>query len=484
VLLLGLDLGTTNVKAVVVRPDGTIVARGSAPVQTWHIGEDGVEQDIEDIWSALLAAVAEAGRGRDLSQVAAVGVSGQGGALQLLDSAARPVGRVVSWLDGRGRPYDSEVTRELGPEWFAAHTGHGHSGLAVGQLLRLRDASPELVERPSLVGFVGDVVVGRLCGRRAHDATSLSICILYNPTTRTADRELLEHIGIAEEQLPDLIAPAEPAGGLSEEPAAALGLPPGIPVSGAIHDQYAAALGSGAVRAGDVMFGAGTAWVLLAAAGPESGAHPIVPQAFVCTHVVEGLYGHMLSMVNGGSAFAWAQDLLGLAGRSGAEMDDLLDSVPPGSEGVRFVPLLTAGGAGASFHGLRFGHSGPHLLRAVTEGLAMELARHLAFLLDGRIAVRRLAMCGGAAVSRVTPQIVSDATGVEVACVTEGEVSALGAAVVARALAERTRDLRRLSEEMTPGVRVCSPGRDAGTYRTVFGEHLALRALNPLGGTV
>jgi xylulokinase len=477
-MLLGLDLGTTNVKALAVEPDGRIVASGSAPVPTYHVGPGGVEQDIEEVWSAALSAVAEAGESADLDRVVALGVSSQGGALQVLDAEGRPVGRVVSWLDGRGAPYNRAVTAELGEEWLADHTGHGAAGLAVGQILRLREAEPGLVEAPAGVGFVGDVIVGRLCGRRAHDATSLSIAGLLNPELGAAEPELLARVGVAEGQLPDLLRLRTPAGTLGDSVA---GLGAGIPVSAAVHDQYAAALGAGAVHAGDVMFGAGTAWVLLAAVAADSGTlRPVIPRAFACTHLVEGLYGQMVSMVNGGSAFRWAAEILGLSGQRREQLDKMMASVAPGSDGVRFRPLLAPGGGTGlrpgtrgRLDGLGLSHGAAHVLRAAVEGLVMEFARHLQFLLEAGIEVERLAMCGGGALSRLTPQVLADTAGLPVACVTEGEVSALGAAVIARGLAEPEQGLDALAEKMCPPVRLHEPGEHRGFYQEMREDYIA-----------
>ena len=102
-MLLGLDLGTTNVKALLVEGDGRIVARASSPVKIFCAGNDVVEQDIEDIFSATISAIARLGSGNDLSSVRAIGVSAQGAAMQIVDGDWKPVGRVTSWLDGRGR---------------------------------------------------------------------------------------------------------------------------------------------------------------------------------------------------------------------------------------------------------------------------------------------------------------------------------------------------------------------------------------------
>ena len=105
-MYLGLDLGTTNVKAVLIDPSGAIVTRAAAPISIDHLSDVAVEQDIEEIWAATVAVIGGLEGAPDLSGVRAVGVSSQGGALQLLDADGRPIGRVISWLDGRGRPYD------------------------------------------------------------------------------------------------------------------------------------------------------------------------------------------------------------------------------------------------------------------------------------------------------------------------------------------------------------------------------------------
>ena len=103
----------------------------------------------------------------------------------------------------------------------------------------------------------------------------------------------------------------------------------------------------------------------------------------------------------------------------------------------------------------------------------MELARYLRFLVGGGVPVKRLLMTGGAAASRVTPQIVSDATGLPLACTTESAMSALGAAMVARGMVEPHVELSLISQEMTPPIRVFKPAQDADLYRQLFGEYVA-----------
>ncbi len=451
-MYLGLDLGTTNVKAVVADRSGRIVADGSCPIARQVLPGGGVEQDIEESWSATLAALRQAAAGMaGNGPIRAVGVSSQGGAMQWLDGGGQPVGPVISWMDGRGRPYDEQLDLELGEAFFTEHTGRGASALTPGQVLRLREEQPGWMSHAQQLGFVGDVIVGRLCGRRAHDATSLSIAMLLNPRLGRADPDLLARLGLTEQQLPDLLSVTTAAGPLLPQVAEQTGLPVGIPVSPAIHDQYAATIGVGSVRAGDVCLGTGTAWVLLANVAGLSA--PATRETFICPHPVGeidgtipcgGLYGQMLSMGNGGSALQWALALLRQENLSGEALDAMLESVPPGAGGLCFWPLLSPRPAGAAgladggrLAGLRLDHGAAEVLRSVVEGLACELNRHLRMLVRAGVPVRRLLMCGTAAASRVTPRILADLTRCPVLCGPEAPVSAIGASVIGRAIAQR-----------------------------------------------
>jgi xylulokinase len=475
---LGIDLGTTNVKALVVDRSGAVVARGSVPVDRRCTPDGGVEQDIEEIWRAACQAIHQA-VGADAAKgvrVEAMGVSSQGGALQLLDAHLGPLGPVISWMDGRGRPFDQSLMVELGEESFVEHVGCRSCLITPGQILRLRHQTPDVMRRAAAIGYVGDVIVGRLCGRRAHDATSLSIAFLFNPSLGRADPELLRRLGLSEDTLPDLLPADRPAGRLLAEAAEATGLPEGIPVSPAVHDQYAASLGVGSVREGDLSLGTGTAWAMIAHSSRL--ARPVTRQAIVCQHPVRGLFGQMLSMVNGGSTIEWIARVTGRA-LSCSEVDASMESVPPGSDGLVFWPHLVclAGAdapacAGGRIAGITLAHGPDHLLRAAVEGLACELARYLRALADGGHRPSRVLVSGGAASSRVTPQIIADVTGRPVAAVTEPAVSALGAAVLARALVEPGQELRELAEKLASASRRFSPGPDAPAYQRLLGQFL------------
>lgn len=504
-MFLGIDLGTTNVKAILVDRSGTAVGRGSSPVTRRCTPDGGVEQDIEEIWQAACEAIRQAVGVNALNdRVEALGVSSQGGALQLLDARSHPLGPVISWMDGRGGPFDRSLVAELGEEFFVEHVGCRSCLITPGQILRLRKQSPEWIEQAAAIGYVGDVIVGRLCGRRAHDATSLSIGFLYHPTLGRADPELLRRLGLREDMLPELLPANQPAGPLTAEAARATGLPEGIPVSPAVHDQYAAALGVGAVREGDVALGTGTAWAMIAVGGRLG--RPATPLAIVCPHPVRGRFGQLLSMVNGGSAVEWVARVIGRT-LATSELDRLIESAAAGCDGLVFWPRLVClgeatepsgdGGAGTSprrtdssrppkttraglerprsggcIRGITLAHGPEHLLRSVVEGLACELARHFLALARGGHPVNRVLLSGGAASSRVTPQIIADVTDRPVAAMTETAVSALGAAILARAMVEPHRELGELAEGLASTNVNYSPGRDSPVYQKLLERFL------------
>lgn len=482
-MLLGLDLGTTNIKALVTDFAGRRLARGASPVSLLHRGSHGVEQDIEEIWTATLLAIRQALQSVEPAAIQAIGVSSQGGALQLTDPHHQPVGPVVSWLDQRGRAFNAALTAELGEEWFIQRIGHKRAGLAIGQLLRLRHECPSQVAAPNRVGFVGDLIVQRLCGQGGHDGTSGGLTALYDPVQRQYARDVLEHLGVAPEQLPPFLSPRSAAGGLRPEVARDTGLRTGIPVSAAIHDQYAAALATGAVRGGTVMVGTGTAWVLLAVT--ESMSRPVSDRAFSCHHVADNFWGQIVSMVNGGSALAWALKLTGHEHSSPGEIDQALESAPPGSDGLRCFPFFApgdptglAGSMAGRFSGLRLAHGSGHVVRAVLEGLAYELARHIDFLRAAGMPVQRLVLGGSGAASRVTPQILAAVTGVPLACAGPEGGSPLGAAILARGLLEPATPLPILAEQMAPTSQPVEGGPAAASYRHEFKQYLQSLPLN------
>jgi len=277
--------------------------------------------------------------------------------------------------------------------------------------------------------------------------------------------------------LPELLSARETAGGLLATVSAATGLPAGIPVSAAVHDQYAAALGSGAVQKGTVMIGTGTAWVLLAIHDRLSA--PVVDEAFVCHHVVDGVWGQILSLVNGGSAFAWALRLTGMDRHGSDEIESLLASAAPGCDGLRCWPYFAAGNVAGlpaatpgCLVGLSLRHGPAEFMRSVVEGLGCELNRYLGLLRLADWPVDRMVLCGGAADSLTTSQILADIAGVPLTRVSYRDTSLLGAAILARGLVEPELPLADLADQMRQASCDICPSVNASLYHEQYRHYV------------
>lgn len=410
---LGLDIGTTNIKVLLTDSTGKVLSEGSAEVLRYDTPDGGVEQDIHQIWQATCDAIRQAIKGIDSKEIHAIGVSSQGGALQPLDENEKPVGRVISWLDKRGREYDKELTAELGSEFFCKNIGHAKSAIVPGQIMRLQTECPERFSKIKHFAFVGDVVVGMLTGCRGHDATSLSICCLLDPATQKPNVELLKKLGINESQLPQMFHADQVVGGITKPAADITGLQHGTPVGPAIHDQYAASIGAGAIHTGDICLATGTAWVLLAISDKLS--LPVIDEAFTCPHPYNGLFAQMVSLGTGGSEIQRVMKQAGHADVNLKLIDNLLDKAitQPGIDKVA-----------------------DNIYKTV-ENLSQLLARQFGLMKKAGITPKRIILTGPAAGSRFTPNIIEKVIGLKVECFNNPSTSAYGAAVLAKQMKYR-----------------------------------------------
>ena len=486
-MYLGMNFGTASANVVLVGPDGAVVAGATAAVQPAGPGTGGrFEQNLEEYYAGALAAIRQVGTQADLSKIQAIGVAAQGGAMQMLDFRHKPMGALVSPRDERGRELFQRLRRLWGLQELAGLTGLDRTNTPLGQLLHLHAHRPLVLGPPNGVGFLGDVIVGRLCGRRAHDATSLSATGLYNPRRRKVEPRLLEELELGRDRLPALLGPRDPAGKVRKDVSRHTLLPAGVPVSPAVDIRYAAALAARVTAAGEALLLAGGAWTLLAVAGRL--AEPL-PNGAVCQHLVDGLVGHLVGLELAHSAVGWALDQLNLRAGSPEEIAAMVAAAGAGSAGLRFQLRRSdtqedlPPGAPGRLVNATGDHKTGHGLRAIIEALAMELACRLRELAERGVKVSRLTVVGRSPASLAVPQIVADVTGLPVAWGLEGDPAATGAAILARGLLERRKSLADLAHQMTGEPKVINPGPDAGDYPRLVEEYAAAKAAEPGQGT-
>jgi len=418
---VGLDVGTTGVKALAVAPDGSVVASAertyglSQPQPGWS------EQDPADWWSASEAAIAALGD----HEVAGIGLSGQMHGLVALDEAERVLRPAMLWNDQRTAAECAEIEQRVGLERLIALTGNrALTGFTAPKLLWLRNHEPETYARIRHILLPKDYVRLRLCGERAIDVADASGTLLFDVADRCFSSPVLDALDLPEAWMPRVLESPEISGRTAA----------GIPVAAGAGDCAAAALGVGVERPGPVSLVLGTSGVVfsvLPAYQPDALA-----RVHVFCHAVPGTWHAMGVMLSAAGSLQWARDTFA-PGVPFAQLMDEAEAVPAGAGGILFLPYLSGErtphadpDARGAFAGLSASHTRGHVMRAVLEGVAYGLAD--SFDLLGALGVETTIAraSGGGARSDFWLRICASVLGVPVARMAVDEGSAFGAAML------------------------------------------------------
>ncbi len=439
--LVGIDVGTTAVKAVAVAPSGEVLERveeehpHSAPRPGWS------EQDPEDWWRATERALARLGSGN----VSAIGLSGQMHGLVCLDSADRVIRPAMLWNDQRTAAECEEIERRIGLGRLIELTGNrALTGFTAPKLLWLRRHEPEAYRRIEHVLLPKDYVRMRLTGERAIDVTDASGTLLFDVAGRCWSDEVVEALGLDPAWLPRVLESPEVSGETFD----------GVPVAAGAGDQAAGAIGVGVDRPGSVSVQLGTSGVVFAAlprfvADPEARVH-----AFC--HAVPGGWHAMGVMLSAAGSLAWLNGVTGAAGY--AALTGEAERWEPGVEGLTFLPYLTGERtphadptARGAFAGLTSRHDRGALARAVLEGVAYGLRDSLELLRSLGVEPATGRALGGGARSELWLRIVASVLRLPLERVAIEEGAAYGAALLGGVAGGVFRDVH---EAVASSVRV------------------------------
>ncbi len=426
-LWLGLDVGTTAVKAAAYRPNGEIVQIADRPTRVLRVVDGGAEQDMDTVWDSVRACLAEIAAGCDSGQIASLGICAQGDGLWPLDKDLQPVRPAILWSDTRtGSTRDLETLMREGrtsPIGRGCHTAlwPGTSGMAWRWL---RSAETGNAGRIAHVVTCGDWIGAKLTGQVATDFSNATIPFFDLAELRygSAQFDALDCSDL-KSRLPAPRSATEVLGNLTADAARDTGLPEGLPVSVATLDLGAMIVGMGMARAGETMMILGTTAVvniLTDAVTPSDtpiGASVLHPTAKTIIRV--------LAPSTGAAAFDWFASLhpQSLAGESSADiavkLNALIRDIPVGSNGVTFLPYLTgerapfvSPGLRASFHGMSPSTTRGELGRAVMEGTALSL-RHC-FESENGLPGEAVRLTGGGARNPQWCQIIADVVGQDI----------------------------------------------------------------------
>jgi xylulokinase len=419
--LVGLDVGTTGVKALRLSPAGEVLARSEEeyPLATPEPG--WAEQDPEDWWRAAEAALARLG-GED---VAGIGLSGQMHGLVVLDEDERVLRPAILWNDQRTATECAEIEARVGLRELVRLSGNrALPGFTAPKLLWLRRHEPETYERIAHVLLPKDYVRLRLTGERVTDVADASGTLLLDVAHRRWSEELLQALELPAAWLPALV----------ESPVVSGRTGDGIPVAAGAGDQAAGALGVGVDRPGPLSVVLGTSGVVFAAlpgfaADPEGRVH-----AFC--HAVPGGWHAMGVMLSAAGSLRWLREVVA-PDEPYEKLVAEAERWPPGVEGLTFLPYLVGErtphvdpAARGAFVGLELRHDRGALVRAVLEGVAFALRDCLELLRSLGVDAEVARVSGGGARSDLWLRIVSSVLGVPLERTAAEEGAAFGAALL------------------------------------------------------
>jgi xylulokinase len=447
-LLLGLDVGTTSVKAALFDAGGRQLAIAAQEYRIDHPTPDRAQLDADRYWSATVLAVRAvvAAAAIDPAGVAALAVSSQGETIVPVDAGGRPLGPALIWLDNRAQEearllsqrfddaavYDRTGVPAVNPTWPAA------------KILWWRRHEPDVFAAAARFLLVEDFILHRLSGRFVTDGSVQCTSMLYDIGRHRWWDEMLEVVGIGAARLPELVRPGAAVGTLTGEAASALGLPASVRVVAGGMDQSVGAVGVGNIGRGPGITGRGVVSestggaLTLQATVDRHGADP-TRQTPVYVHSAPDRYLYCPVCPTGGMALTWFRDQFGgeevaRASATGGSAYDLLTGiaarVPPGAEGLTMLPHLMGAFspeydplAKGVFYGFTLRHGKAHFARAVLESIAFMLRRNLELLASAGADASEIRSHGGGARSALWNQIKADVCGLPVLTL-EGEDAA------------------------------------------------------------
>lgn len=433
---LGLDLGTSSLKALLVDGDGRALAEASERIALVSERPLQAEQDADAWWTAAVAAIRACLAGAPEARVRAIGLTGQKHALLPLDEEHRPLHPAVLWADGRATEECDEV-RAVFPA-VARRTGAlPLPGFLVPKWLRYLRRQPELAARTARLCFAKDWLRLQLTGAFATDRTEASASQLYDFRKNSWSDTLLGIFDLPRERLAPVRRSLSEAGRVSAAAAAATGLPEDVPVAAGAGDNEAAAVGCGALGDGRVAVILGTSGTVVAWSKLKAGAGGLTWNR----HVLPGGYAGTGTILSAGRALRWIRRAAFPPDFTIPQVLEAAAASDPSAAPLVFLPSLVGERspvpdplATGAFVGLRPQHGRGHLARAVIDGVSLQVGEILTLMRGAGVEVKTLRITSGGAASDLWRRTIAAAAGVPVRRVAGDEGGARGAAMLAAAM--------------------------------------------------
>ena len=479
---LGLDMGTTGVKAAVFTPTGGMLGSGLAEYTLETPAPDIVELETEQYWLSAKKAIAEAVKKAGIrpDDIRAMSVTGQAETLIFLDSDGKPVRKAVVWLDNRAKEEAADLEKTFGDEALFRMSGQTEMlpCWPAAKILWLKRHEPENFRRTARYLMVEDYIGYRLTGRFATCRGLMPSSLYYDIRTGRYDAAMLKELGIREEQLPALKDAGEEVGECvkNDSPIA-----PGTLVAAAPIDHVCGNLGSGCAGRGVISETTGCSLAICAAfpslvydeqkrlstyLGFAPGSFVLLPWAPTAGMLLK----HFRDEFSGGMSYD--------------ELDEAAASVNPGSDGLILLPHCAGAispdcnpDARGTAWGITLAHKRGHWARAVMESVACLLRDNIEALRAMGAEITEIRSLGGAARCKLWLQIKADVLNLPVTVTECEEATSLGAAILSATARGEYPGIGEAAERMVRTSARVEPGANAAVYQKVFEQYQKLNRL-------
>ena len=432
-LYIGVDLGTSAVKLLLMEGDGTIRKIVSREYPLYFPRSGWSEQNPEDWYSQTVEGIRDLVRECDRSQVAGISFGGQMHGLVTLDEQDQVIRPAILWNDGRSAEETEYLNEKIGKEKLSAYTANiAFAGFTAPKILWMRKNEPELFARVKKIMLPKDYLAYRLSGSFCTDLSDASGMLLLDVKNRRWSSEMLEICGITEQMLPKLYESYEVVGTLKESVADDLGLPRQVKVIAGAGDNAAAAVGTGTVGEGRCNISLGTSGTIFIS------SHTFGVDSHNALHSfchADGYYHLMGCMLSAASCNKWWNETILRTDDFAAEQAGITKL---GENPVIFLPYLMGERsphnnpkARGMFIGMSMDTTREDMTQAVLEGVSFGLRDSLEVARSLGIDVQRTRICGGGAKSPLWRRMIASIMNLKVEMIENEEGPALGGAILA-----------------------------------------------------
>lgn len=438
--LLGIDIGTSSTKVMLLEPTKGVVGVESEPYDV-SIPQMGYAEQSPDMWwEAVLRCISRLQNkyGSCFWETVGIGFSGQMHGLVTVDAAGKPLRPAILWLDQRSKEECGEL-RTVIPERMLHSSLRNRifTGFALPSLLWIKKHEPKNFSNIHKIMQPKDYIRYKMTGQFGAEATDASASLLFDVVKRDWAWDLLDLCGLPRNIFPECHEAGEVQGRISHTCAELTGLNESVQVIHGLGDQQAQSIGNGVFQEGVFICNIGTGGQI-----STYSSRPVYDPAFrtqTFCHGVGRAYTIYGAILNAGMSLKWLKNNI-LNGPDFNTLNELAESVPAGSEGLVFLPYLTGErtphmdtGATGMFAGLHLAHTKKHMVRAVMEGVAFALRDCMEILEQMGNRCNKMISSGGGATSPVWLQIQADIFRKEICVSNVTEQACLGACMLAGA---------------------------------------------------